>query len=114
MVLKLMEAAQKSWRRLDGNNQLPRLILGVKFTDWMEVVAKQASPSHAGLLSSANLESDSCQDGNPDRFSLFGKCSKCSNKLALFVHSLHRRRGVAIDVQRVVARGGKNVAYAAR
>ncbi len=41
MVFKLVEAAQKSWRRLDGHNQLPKLILGVKFTDGLEVVAKQ-------------------------------------------------------------------------
>ena len=37
MVFKLVEAAQKSWRRLDGHNQLPKLILGAKFTDGMEV-----------------------------------------------------------------------------
>jgi putative transposase len=40
MVFKLVEAAQNSWRRLDGNNQLPKLILGVKFTDGLEVIAK--------------------------------------------------------------------------
>ncbi len=40
---KLVEAAQKSWRRLDGHNQLPKLILGVKFTDGLEVVAKPTS-----------------------------------------------------------------------
>jgi putative transposase len=40
MVFKLMEAAQKSWRRLDGNNQLPKLILGVKFADGLELVPK--------------------------------------------------------------------------
>ena len=39
-VFKLVEAAQKSWRRLDGNNQLPKLILGVRFADGLEVVAK--------------------------------------------------------------------------
>jgi hypothetical protein len=43
MVFKLVEAAQKSWRRLDGNNQLPKLILGVKFTDGLEVIAKPAN-----------------------------------------------------------------------
>jgi putative transposase len=40
MVFKLVESAQKSWRRLDGHNQLPKLILGVKFTDGLEVAAK--------------------------------------------------------------------------
>ncbi len=42
MVFKLVEAAQRSWRRLDGHNQLPKLILGVKFTDGLEVIAKPA------------------------------------------------------------------------
>ena len=37
MVFKLVDAAQKSWRRLDGHNQLPKLILGVKFNDGLEV-----------------------------------------------------------------------------
>jgi transposase-like protein len=40
MVFKLVEAAQKSWRRLDGHDQLPKLILGVKFADGLEVTAK--------------------------------------------------------------------------
>jgi putative transposase len=43
MVFKLVEAAQKKWRRLAGPNQLPKLILGVKFTNGVEVVAKPAS-----------------------------------------------------------------------
>ena len=37
MVFKLIEAAQKSWRRLDGHNQLPKVVLGVRFTDGLEV-----------------------------------------------------------------------------
>ena len=40
MVFKLVEAAQKTWRRLDGHDQLPKLISGVKFTDGLEVDAK--------------------------------------------------------------------------
>ena len=44
MVFKLVEAAQKNWRRLDGHNQLPKVIQGVKFTDGIEVTAKQATP----------------------------------------------------------------------
>ena len=40
MVFKLVEGAQKSWRRLDGHAQLPKLILGVKFADGLEVVAE--------------------------------------------------------------------------
>ena len=37
MVFKLVEAAQKSWRHLDGHNQLPKVVLGAKFTDGLEV-----------------------------------------------------------------------------
>ncbi len=40
MVFKLVEGAQRSWRRLDGHAQLPKLILGVKFNDGLEVPAK--------------------------------------------------------------------------
>ena len=33
MVFTLVRAASKTWRRLNGANQLPRVIEGVKFTD---------------------------------------------------------------------------------
>ncbi len=41
MVFKLVEGAQRSWRRLDGHTLLPKLILGAKFADGLEVAAKQ-------------------------------------------------------------------------
>ena len=41
MIFKLAEAAEKSWRCLDGHNQLPKIILGVRFADGMEVVRSQ-------------------------------------------------------------------------
>ena len=47
MIFKLAEAAEKSWRRLDGHNQLPKLILGVKFTNGIEVVRSQAQAAAA-------------------------------------------------------------------
>jgi transposase-like protein len=47
MIFKLAEAAEKSWRRLDGHNQLPKVILGVKFTDGIEVVRSQAQDAAA-------------------------------------------------------------------
>jgi len=47
MIFKLAEAAEKTWRRLDGHNQLPKIILGVKFTDGIEVVRSQAQPAAA-------------------------------------------------------------------
>jgi transposase-like protein len=37
MIYKLAEAAEKSWRRLDGHNQLPKVILGVRFSDGIEI-----------------------------------------------------------------------------
>src|SRR5262249_628685 len=40
---KLGDPAQKSWRRLDGHNQLPKLIQGVTFTDGIEVAVNPAS-----------------------------------------------------------------------
>ena len=38
MVFKLVMAASKTWRRLQGQNQLPKVINGVKFKDGIEVV----------------------------------------------------------------------------
>jgi putative transposase len=43
MVFKLVDGAQKHWRKLDGHNQLPKIIQGVKFTDGLEVVVKPAA-----------------------------------------------------------------------
>jgi putative transposase len=40
MVFKIVEAAQKTWRRLDGHNQLPKVVRGVRFADGLEVTAK--------------------------------------------------------------------------
>jgi putative transposase len=37
MIFKLAEAAEKSWCRLHSHNQLPKVILGVNFTDGLEV-----------------------------------------------------------------------------
>ena len=42
MIFKLAQAAEKSWNRLRGHDQLPKVILGVKFNDGMEVVRSQA------------------------------------------------------------------------
>ena len=47
MIFKLAEAAEKHWRRLDGHNQLPKVILGVKFTDGIEVVVTTDSQPKA-------------------------------------------------------------------
>ena len=37
MVFKLVIAASKTWRRLKGTNQLPKVIAGVRFNDGIEV-----------------------------------------------------------------------------
>jgi putative transposase len=47
MIFKLAEAAENSWRRLNGHNQLPKVILGVKFNDGFEVVRSQAQAAAA-------------------------------------------------------------------
>jgi hypothetical protein len=38
MVFKLVMAAAKSWRRLMGENQLPKVIAGVRFKDGAEIL----------------------------------------------------------------------------
>ncbi len=40
MVFKLIAAASKTWRRLKGQNQLPKLISGVKFINGIEAAAE--------------------------------------------------------------------------
>jgi putative transposase len=40
MIFKLAETAERRWRRLDGHNLLPKLILGAKFTDGIEIKSK--------------------------------------------------------------------------
>jgi putative transposase len=39
MVFKLITAAARTWRKLKGENQLPKVIQGVKFRDGIEVTA---------------------------------------------------------------------------
>jgi transposase-like protein len=43
MVFKLVIAASKTWRRLKGTNQLPKLIAGVRFNDGIEVIQMPAN-----------------------------------------------------------------------
>lgn len=42
MVFKLIKEAEKRWRRLDGKNQLPKVISGVKFNNGCEVIPDDA------------------------------------------------------------------------
>jgi transposase-like protein len=43
MVFKLVIAASKTWRRLKGTNQLPKVIAGVRFNDGIEVIHMPAN-----------------------------------------------------------------------
>ena len=45
MVFKLVITASKTWRRLKGTNQLPKIIAGVRFNDGIEVI--EAPANHA-------------------------------------------------------------------
>ena len=42
MVFKLVNAAAKTWRRLKGENQLPKVVQGVKFKNGIEVIKMPA------------------------------------------------------------------------
>ena len=42
MVFKLVCAAAKTWRRLKGENQLPKVVRGIKFQDGVEVIEMPA------------------------------------------------------------------------
>jgi len=44
MVFKLVTAAAKTWRRLKGENQLPKVVQGVTFTNGVEVTS---TPAHS-------------------------------------------------------------------
>jgi len=43
MVFKLVMAASKSWRRLQGKNQFPKVVSGVTFKDGIEVASEKKS-----------------------------------------------------------------------
>ena len=40
MMLKLVMAASRTWRRLKGQNQLPKVVNGIKFKDEIETVTE--------------------------------------------------------------------------
>jgi transposase-like protein len=43
MVFKLVSAAAKTWQRLKGENQLPKVVRGVKFQNGVEVIETPAN-----------------------------------------------------------------------
>src|SRR5258707_2893732 len=42
MVFKLVTAAAKTWRRLKGENQLPKVVQGIRFQNGIEVIEMSA------------------------------------------------------------------------
>jgi len=47
MTFKLAQSAEMSWHRLRGYNQLPKIIMGVKFNDGVEVIKSQTQTAAA-------------------------------------------------------------------
>jgi putative transposase len=47
MTFKLAQSAEASWHRLRGYNQLPKIIMGVKFNDGVEVIRSQTQTAAA-------------------------------------------------------------------
>ena len=47
MIFKLAQAAEKSWHRLKGYALLPKVVLGVKFNDGIEVIRSQTQTAAA-------------------------------------------------------------------
>ena len=47
MVFMLVMAASRTWKRLRGENQLPKLVLGITFRDSVEVIVMPAQSSAA-------------------------------------------------------------------
>jgi putative transposase len=47
MIFKLAQAAEKSWRRLKGYSLLPKVFLGVKFNDGIEIVKSPSQTAAA-------------------------------------------------------------------
>ena len=47
MIFKLAQAAEKSWRRLDGHHHLPKVIRGVTFTNGIKVITQETQAAAA-------------------------------------------------------------------
>lgn len=50
MIFKLAEIAERSWRRLNGPNRLPKLILGARFADGIEIVRSRLRIRGSGAM----------------------------------------------------------------
>ena len=67
MVFKLVNAAAKTWRRLRGENQLPKVVQGVKFQNGIEVIKMSAHHAPGSTRSESRLI-DEGQGNNLYRF----------------------------------------------
>lgn len=67
MIFKLIQAAAKTCRRLNGENQLPKLTRGVKFRDGIEADEAGVNPGHAAARrsSSPNFTHSSTMSQDP-------------------------------------------------
>ena len=68
MVFKLVIAASKTWRRLKGTNQLPKLIAGVRFNDGIEVIRNAGKPRRL-ITSSPKIPHSSTARSSPAFYS---------------------------------------------
>jgi putative transposase len=59
MVFKLVTAAAKTWRRLKGENQLPKVVQGATFTNGVEV---NDTPAQSAARSTRHLNSSIARD----------------------------------------------------
>jgi putative transposase len=50
MIFKLAQAAEKPWRRRDGQNPLPKGILGIRFTAKIEVAKAQTQTGDSWVV----------------------------------------------------------------
>jgi len=43
LVFKMIQTAQKSWQKIDRQNQVPKVIEAIKFTNSIQIVHDQAA-----------------------------------------------------------------------
>jgi hypothetical protein len=60
MVFKLVDNAQKTWRRLDGYHQCQKIIQGVTFADWLEIAVTTVDAQAQAATSSPRPSPKKC------------------------------------------------------
>jgi putative transposase len=65
MVFKLLCAASKTWRRLKGTNQLPKVIAGVSFENGIEVIQVSGKPRRLIASSPKRRSAPACDMLHP-------------------------------------------------